>query len=133
MRFAAAFSPPTTRKETHMPSTPPDLAITTPANLPVPLGFAPPSLFRDEDASPYETLRARVAETVRPANIVEEIWGREVVELVWEPGRRRRPKAALINSSAKDGMQRLLFALDYDDAIDLAKGWFARDPAAVAE
>jgi hypothetical protein len=70
---------------------------------------------------------------VRPANFVEEIWVREVVELVWETVRLRRQKAALINSSAKEGMQRLLFALDYDDAIELAKGWFARDPAAVAD
>ena len=116
-----------------MSSPSPDLAITTAANLPVPLGFAPPSLTRDEDASPYETLRARVAETVRPANFVEEIWVREVVEHVWETVRLRRAKAALINSSAKDGMQRLLLALDYDDAIELAKGWFAREPAAIAE
>ena len=116
-----------------MPTPSPDLAVTPAANLPVPLGFAPPSLTRDEDASPYETLRARVAETVRPANVVEEIWVREVVELVWETVRLRRQKAALINSSAKEGMQRLLFALNYDDAIELAKGWFARDSAAVAD
>lgn len=116
-----------------MPTPSPDHAITTAANLPTPLGFAPPSLFRDEDAPPYETLRARVAETVRPANVVEEIWVREVVELVWETLRLRRQKAALINSSAKEGMQRLLFALDYNDAIELARGWFARDPAAVAD
>jgi hypothetical protein len=65
--------------------------------------------------------------------VVEEIWVREVVELVWETVRLRRQKAALINSSAKEGMQRLLYALDYDDAVKLAKGWFARDPAAVAD
>lgn len=116
-----------------MSSPSPDLAVTTSANLPVPLGFAPPSLTRDEDAPPYEMLRARVAETVRPANVIEEILVREVVELVWETVRLRRQKAALINSSAKEGMQRLLFALDYDDAIELAKRWFARDPAAVAD
>jgi hypothetical protein len=116
-----------------MPTPSPNLAITTAANLPVPLGFAPPSLTRDEDASPYEMLRARVAETVRPANVIEEILVREVVELVWETVRMRRQKAALINSSVKEGMQRLLFALDYDDAIELAKRWFARDPAAVAD
>jgi hypothetical protein len=116
-----------------MPSTSPDLAITTPANLPVPLGFAPPSLTRDEDASPYETLRARVAEAVRPGNFIEEILVRDVLEHVWETVRMRRQKAALINSSAKDGMLRLLLALDYDDAVELAKGWFAREPAAIAE
>src|SRR3984957_10740648 len=74
--------PPTTRKEPHMPDTSSDLA--TPANLPVPLGFAPPSLTRDEDASPYETLRARAAEAVRPGNFIEEILVRGVLEHVWE-------------------------------------------------
>jgi len=107
--------------------------LPTPANLPVPLGFAPPSLTRDEDASPYETLRARMAEAVRPANFIEEILVRDVVEHVWETVRLRRQKVALINSSAKDGMLRLLLALDYDDAVELAKGWFAREPAAIAE
>ena len=114
-----------------MPDTSSDLAAS--ANLPVPLGFAPPSLTRDEDASPYETLRARAAEAVRPDNFIEEILVRDVVEHVWETVRLRRQKTALINSSAKDGMLRLLLALDYDDAIELAKGWFAREPAAIAE
>ena len=114
-----------------MPDTSSDLAAS--ANLPVPLGFAPPSLTRDEDASPYETLRARAAEAVRPDNFIEEILVRDVVEHVWETVRLRRQKAALINSSANDGMLRLLLALDYDDAVELAKGWFAREPAAIAE
>ena len=116
-----------------MPSTPPDLPITTAADLPVPLGFAPPALTRDEDASPYETLRARVAEAVRPGNFIEEILVRDVLEHVWETVRMRRQKTALINSSAGEGMRRLLYALDCADAIKLAQGWFARDPAAVAE
>jgi hypothetical protein len=116
-----------------MPSPSPDLAITTAANLPVPLGFAPPSLTRDEDASPYETLCARVAEAVRPGNFIEEILARDAVEQVWETIRVRRQKAALINSSAGEGMRNLLLALDYDDAFQIAKDWFARDPAAVAD
>jgi len=116
-----------------MPSPSPDLAITTSANLPIALGFAPPSLTRDEDAPSYETFRARVADAVRPANVVEEIWVREVVEHVWETVRLRRQKAALMNSSAGEGMRRLLSALDYDDAFEIAKDWFARDPAAVAD
>jgi hypothetical protein len=114
-----------------MPNTSSDLAAA--ANLPVPLGFAPPALTRDEDTSPYETLRARVAEAVRPDNFIEEILVRDVVEHVWETVRLRRQKVALINSSAKDGMLSLLLDLDYDDAIELAKGWFAREPAAIAE
>jgi len=103
------------------------------ADLPFALGFAPPSLFRDEDAPPYEALRARVAAAVQPGDFVEEIWVREVVELVWKTVRLRRQKAALINSSAGDGMRRLLLSLDYDDAIAIAQDWFARHPAAVAD
>jgi hypothetical protein len=114
-----------------MTSPTPDL--TAAAHLPVRLGFAPPSLFRDEDGPSYETLRARVAEAVRPADFVEEIWMHEVVELVWETVRLRRQKAALINSCTGEGIRRLLSALDYDDAFEIAKDWFAREPAAVAD
>ena len=106
--------------------------LATPAHLPIPLGFAPPSLTRDEDAPSYETLCARVTDTVRPANVVEEILVREVVEHVWETVRVRRHKAGLMNSSAGEGMRRLLTALGYDDAFEIAKDWFARDPGAVA-
>ncbi len=115
-----------------MPTTSPDLPI-TPANLPTPLGFAPPSLNRDEDAGSYKSLLARMTETVRPASLIEEIWLRDVVEHVWETIRLRRRKAGLMNANAREGLRDILSALGCDDYLTLSKRWFARDPAAVAE
>jgi hypothetical protein len=110
-----------------------DLPIASTANLPLPLGFAPAPLTRDEAAAPYDALLGRMVETVRPASLVEEIWVREIVDLVWEIVRLRRHKAWVLNSSAGEGMRQVLLDLDCRDAFDLAKAWFAQDPAAVAE
>ncbi len=106
---------------------------TTPANLPAPLGFAPPSLNRDEDAASYEALLARMSETVGPASLLEEIWLRDVVEHVWETIRLRRRKAGVVNANAGDGMQDILHALDCRGYFELARRWFAHDPAVVAD
>jgi hypothetical protein len=114
-----------------MPTISPDLAI-TPANLPTPLGFAPRSLNRDEDPASYETLIARMTDTVRPADLIEEIWLRDVVEHVWETIRLRRRKAGLMNANAGEGLRDILSALDCQDYFTLSKRWFARDPEVVA-
>jgi len=115
-----------------MSSTSPDLP-NTPANLRAPLGFAPPSLNRDEDASSYETLLARMSETVGPASLLEEIWLRDVVEHVWETIRLRRRKAGVVNANAGEGMRHILVSLDCRNTFELTKRWFARDPAVVAD
>jgi hypothetical protein len=115
-----------------MSSTSPDLPI-TPANLPTPLGFAPPSLNRDEDAASHATLLARMTDTVRPSDLLEEIWLRDVVEHVWETIRLRGRKAGLMNANAGEGLRDILLALGCGDYFTRSKRWFAREPKVVAE
>jgi hypothetical protein len=83
--------------------------------------------------SGYNTLLVRVSATVKPADTLEEIWVRDVVDLVWDAVRLRRQKAALMTSSAGEGLQKILFSLDAPDPYGLPKRWAARDEAAVAE
>jgi hypothetical protein len=58
--------------------------------------FGPAPLLDGEDSAAYDELLARVSGAVKPSDILEEIWVRDVVDLVWEALRLRRLKANLI-------------------------------------
>jgi len=90
-------------------------AIAAPANLPATLAhgtvFGPPPLVAGEDAAAYEALRARVAVAVAPADVLEEMWVRDVVDLDWEAQRLRRLQAALLRVAAHEGLAVVLTPL----------------------
>jgi len=95
----------------------------------------PPSLANGEDAATYAQLAARIRAAVAPANIIEEIWARDVADLTWDVVRLRRLKAGLYTIGAGDGMAQLLGGLEqYAITGKLkARDWAARKPAALAE
>jgi pyruvate/2-oxoglutarate dehydrogenase complex dihydrolipoamide acyltransferase (E2) component len=95
--------------------------------LPLP---APP-LVRGEDAATYDQLAARIIAAVAPENVIEEIWVRDVVDLVWEVVRLRRLKAGLFRVGASDGMAAILRGIGEQYDVK-AREWAARKPAAVA-
>jgi hypothetical protein len=68
----------------------------------------PPPLLAGESAADYDALLARVANALQPADVLEEIWIRDVVDLSWEVFRLRRLKAQLMNSAAHEGMGQVL-------------------------
>jgi hypothetical protein len=70
--------------------------------------LAQPSLIAGENAESYNDLLARISGTLQPADILEEIWVRDVVDLVWDAFRLRRLKAHLLKSAAHEGMAQLL-------------------------
>src|SRR5262249_30608549 len=106
-----------------------DLIIEHPSAVPLP----PPSLANGEDAATYEQLAARIRAAVAPANIIEEIWARDVADLTWDVVRLRRRKAGLYTIGASDGMAEIMRGLEAP-IVGRAKlrGWAARDPVAVA-
>ena len=53
--------------------------------------LAPPPLSEGEDAASYDDLLARISGTLKPADILEEIWVCDVVDLVWEKLRSPPP------------------------------------------
>ncbi len=63
--------------------------------------FGPPALIDGEDPAAYDELLARVSGAVKPSDILEEIWVRDVVDLVWGALRLRRLKADLIAANAR--------------------------------
>jgi hypothetical protein len=107
--------------------------LTTEDSSPVPLPG--PSLANGEDAATYAQLAARIRAAVAPANILEEIWARDVADLTWDVVRLRRLKAGLFTVGAGDGMSQILRGLEKHAITGelRARDWAARRPAAVAE
>jgi hypothetical protein len=56
----------------------------------------------------YDELLARVSAAVNPADILEDIWVRDIVDLTWEAWRYRRLKAALMAISAHKALSAVL-------------------------
>jgi hypothetical protein len=106
-----------------------DLIIADASAAPLP----PPSLVNGEDAATYAQLAARIRAAVAPANIIEEIFARDVADLTWDVVRLRRLKAGLFTVGASDGMAQILSGLE-KYAINgqhRARDWAARKPDAV--
>ena len=96
--------------------------------------FGPAPLLDGEDAAAYDELLARVSGAVKPSDILEEIWVRDVVDLVWEALRLRRLKASLITAKAHNGLEQILQPLsDWETADALSEAWARRDPKAIKE
>ena len=74
------------------------------ATLP-PVPFGPAPLIEGEDAGAYDELLVRISCAVRPGDIFEEIWVRDIVDLVWEAFRLRRLKACLVTAGARSALR----------------------------
>jgi hypothetical protein len=110
-----------------MPNSPPPAgAVTTMAFL------APPPLIEGEEAASYDDLLARISGTLKPADILEEIWVRDVVDLTWDVFRLRRLKVHLLRADAHQGMAELIGPLlKWDHTFRTAVGWRMGEEAAV--
>jgi hypothetical protein len=111
---------------------------TTPTSPPERAGrlalFGPPPLLEGEDTAAYDEFLARISGAVKPADILEEIWVRDVVDLVWEAFRLRRLKANLMTAVAHKGLRDILETLiDWSDAKDLAQAWARREGGAIKQ
>ena len=91
--------------------------------------FGPPPLIEGEDATAYDELLTRISATVKPADILEDIWVRDIVDLVWEILRLRRLKANVIMAKTNFGLFR---ALAYcGERRQLMADWARRQPSAI--
>jgi hypothetical protein len=94
--------------------------------------FGPAPLFEGEDAAGYDELLARVSGAIKPADIIEEIWIRDIVALTWEALRLRRVRAALLTAKRHVGVKQLLRPLYGTEVYDLSEQWARREGEAVA-
>jgi hypothetical protein len=103
-------------------------AVSTPsADLQALLG--PPSIIYGEAKDGYDALFARVQASVRPKDIFEEFWVKDVVDLVWWAQRLRRLKDNLLVATTQEAITEVMLPLIGDDkALALAHGWAVRKP-----
>jgi hypothetical protein len=73
--------------------------------------FGSPPLTALDDPSAYVALLARVQGIICPKDVIEEIYMRDVVDLVWESLRLRRLKVALLDARAHSGVKAVLTPL----------------------
>jgi hypothetical protein len=103
------------------------------ATLP-PVPFGPAPLVEGENAGAYDELLVRISSAVRPHDIFEEIWVRDIVDLVWEAFRLRRLKACVMTAGARAALAINLSPLvGREQADGLTRSWAARRPGANAE
>jgi hypothetical protein len=105
------------------------------AEITGPLMFAGPvRLVPGEHCAAYDELLARVTGILKPVDVLEEVWVRDVVDLVWEALRLRRLKASasLLAGCAYQGVQKVCFTLGAANPFELSRSWAAREPETVA-
>jgi len=73
------------------------------SRLPV---FGPPPLLKGEDAAAYDDLLIRVSGNLKPTDIFEEIWVREIADLIWESLRWRRQLASFLAMAIPQVLER---------------------------
>ena len=96
-----------------------------------PLG--PTVLLAGEDQADYDRLAAQITAAVRPQDIIEAIWVRDVVDLVWEIMRLKRLKVSFLRSCALEGVEAVLDGLvAYGEAGTLAREWHRGSATAIA-
>ena len=97
--------------------------------------LGPPPLFEGEDTVAYDELLARISGAMKPADIFEEVWVRDIVDLSWEVLRLRRLKASLMTATAYEGLHKILepFLELYDERDQLVRGWAARHKTAIKQ
>ena len=88
-----------------------------------------PPLVEGERVEAYDELLARISGALQPADILEDIWIRDIVDLVWEVFRLRRLKAHLMTARARDGMREQVQRLLIGGATEVTTPWAAHDDA----
>jgi hypothetical protein len=70
--------------------------------------FGPPPLVAGEDSAGYDRLLERISGTVKPGDIFEEIWVRDLVDNTWEISRLRRARKASIANRVPAALESAL-------------------------
>ncbi|MBM1171012.1 hypothetical protein [Microvirga arabica] len=90
---------------------------------PVHLGslFAKRPLAWGEDEAEYDDLLSRVTVALKPTDVIEAMWVKDITDLTWETQRLRRLKVTLLTRGAQDALEEQLQAIPEADVIDGVK------------
>jgi uncharacterized membrane protein YheB (UPF0754 family) len=98
--------------------------------------FGPAPILEGENAAAYDELLTQVSSALKPSDIIEEIWVRDVVDLTWEIFRGRRLKNCLLAAAVPYALREILSPLVDAQAHSewmkaLVKQWTAQKPSAI--
>ncbi len=94
--------------------------------------IGPAPVLDGEDGAAYEALRSKFFTSVSPADIVEEMWVNDCVDLTWEILRLRRLKAKRLNYLVnKHIVDDVKYYFDADDRDEVAHDWYRRESVTV--
>ena len=68
--------------------------------------FGPPPLIEGEDVAAYCQLSAQISAGVKPSDILEDIWVRDIVDITTDIFRLRRLKSKLLKAAVSDARDR---------------------------
>lgn len=96
--------------------------------------LGPPPLLDGEDAEAFGALHAQLSTAVAPSDVIEHMWVRDVVDLLWETLRLRRLKTQLVQASAHQGLDKILEPrVEWITRKRLVEGWATRDPQSMRD
>jgi hypothetical protein len=96
--------------------------------------LGPPPLIEGESSAEYQDLVERISAVMKPKDMLDEIWMRDVVDLTWEIQRNRRLKVALLDSVMPKAVEDVLQPiLGYSGSQELSRQWAARNWRAVRQ
>jgi hypothetical protein len=93
----------------------------------------PPPVLITESADQFSRLHDALKDEFKPHGAVEAFMVKEIAALMWEIGRYRRAKTAIVNSAYCDALKKLLRDCeepgqsDFNDRQELAHQWFGND------
>ena len=97
------------------------------------ISMGSPPLIEGEDGAAYHLLHGRIAAAVKPKDIIEEFWMRDIADLSWEVLRLRRIKARLLTSRVAAQIRAYLESpCGASQAQKLAAEWEVAEPRASA-
>ena len=73
--------------------------------------FGPPALLPGESLAEYWRLYSLLQADIAPADVIEKMWLRDLVDLQWEVRRWRRLSNEFLSSSKYDGLDKILSSL----------------------
>ena len=83
--------------------------------------FAKRPLVLGEHERDYDELMSKVTAAMKPEDIIEAVWAKDITDLMWEAQRLRRVKASLLTRGAREALVEQLQAIDGADVIDDVK------------
>lgn len=95
------------------------------------VGFEAAPLLEGEDADAFNALLTRLCDSVKPTDVIEEMWVQDCAYLYWDTLRLRRQKSELMNANMHQGLKIVLETLSPAEADELTSSWSVRDDEAL--